>query len=192
MHDTTPTALVTTVAKCFRPYLEIHGLAGDSYYFRKESTSLRDLEDKKRFWHPRVKHTMLRGFHSSTEGILYAAFPKSAVLHNLRSEDLLYIGCSSTGGARYWRGRPSPTGRFSEPKSCFHHEQMRRGRNGSNLENYLTERGPVVVYTLTDADALRIATEHAVLLPHGRYPAHQLERAILAEGFTRWRWNARA
>jgi hypothetical protein len=192
VQDVIPTALVITVAAYFRPYMEIHGLGGDSYYFRKESTSLRDSEGKKRLWHPRVKHTMLRGLHSSTEGILYAAFPKSALLHQLRSEDLLYIGCSSTGGARYWRGRPSPTGRFSEPKSCFHHEQMRRGRNGSNLENYLTECGPVVVHTLTDADVPRICSEHKIALPHGGYPAHQLERAILAEGFLRWKWNARS
>jgi hypothetical protein len=111
------TALVCTIAPYLRPYLEIHGLAGDTYYFRKESTCLRDSEDKKRFWHPRVKHTMLRGFHGPTEGILYAAFPKSVLLHKLQPEDLLYIGCSSTGGARCWRGRPSPTGRFAEPKS---------------------------------------------------------------------------
>jgi hypothetical protein len=192
MKEMTPTALVRTVAAYFRPYMEIHGLIGDSYYFRKESTSLRDSENNKRFWHQRVRHTMLRSFHSSTEGILYAAFPKAALLHSLRSEDLLYIGCSSTGGTRYWRGRPSPTGRFSEPRSCFHHEQMRRGRNGGNLEKYLAECGPVVVHTLTDADVLRISSEHKIALPQGRYPAHQLERAILAEGFTRWQWNARS
>lgn len=86
MHEATPTALVTTVANYFRPYLEIHGLTGDSYYFREESTSLRDSEDKKRFWHPRVRHTMLRSFHSSTEGIVYVPFPKSAPLHKFRSE----------------------------------------------------------------------------------------------------------
>ena len=186
------TLLITTIAPDFAPYLEMHSLTGDSYYFRKESTSLRDSDDKKRFWHPRVKHTMLRRFHIPTEGILYAAFPKSVLLHELQPDDLLYIGCSSTGGARFWRGRPSPTGKFGEPKSCFHHEQMRRGRNGSNLENYLTEVGPVVLHTLTDADVLRIAKEHKVALPDGRYPAHRLERAILAEGFSKWKWNARS
>ena len=192
MHEAIPTALVNTGANYFRPYVEIHGLAGDSYYFRQESTSLRDAEDKKRFWHPRVKHTMLRTFHNPTEGILYAALPKSALMLKLRSEDLLYIGCSSTGGTRYWRGRPSPTGRFTESKSCFHHEQMRRGRNGSSLENYLNECGPVVVHTLTDQDVLAIAREHGIALLQGRYPAHQLERTILAEGFIRWKWNARS
>ena len=186
------TSLISTVAPYFRPYLEIHGLAGDLYYFRKESTSLRNSEDKKRFWHPRLKHTMLRNFHSATEGILYAAFPKSVQLHKLQPEDLLYVGCSSTGGSRYWRGRPSPTGKFPEPKSCFHHEQMRRGRNGSNLESYLVEVGPVLLHTLTDDDALRISNEHRFALPEGRYPAHRLERAILAEGFSKWKWNARS
>ncbi len=186
------TALITTIAPYFVPYLEMHALTGDSYYFRKESTSLRDPDDKKRFWHPRVTHTMLTRFHSPTDGILYAAFRKSVLLQKLQPEDLLYIGCSSAGGARFWRGRPSPTGKFVESRSCFHHEQMRRGRNGSNLENYLTEVGPVVLHTLTDADVLRISREHGFVLPEGRYPAHQLERAILAEGFSKWKWNARS
>lgn len=188
----TPTVLVRTVASYLRPYIEIHGVTGDFYYFRKESTSLRDADNRERLWHPRVRHTMLRSFHSHIEGILYSACPKSALLDELRSEDLLYIGCSANGGARFWRGRPSPTGKFPESRSCFHHEQMRRGRNGSNLENYLVECGSVVVYTLTDASVLTIATEHKIALPQGRYPAHQLERAILAEGFSNWKWNARA
>jgi len=186
------TTLITTLASYFVPYLEIHGLTGDSYYFRKESTSLRDPDGEKRVWHPRVRHTMLRSYHSPTEGILYAAFPKNVQLHSIQQDDLLYIGCSATGGARYWRGRPIPTGRFAEPKSCFHHEQMRRGRSGSNLESYLREVGPVLLHTLTDVDVLRISKEHQVALPGGKYPAHQLERAILSEGFSKWKWNARS
>lgn len=185
-------SLITLIAPHFVPYIEIHGLAGDSYYFRKESTSLRDADGKKRVWHPRVRHSMLRRYHDQAEGILYAAFPKSVKLQALQEDDLLYLGCSATGGARYWRGRPNPTGRFAEPKSCFHHEQMRRGRDGSNLERYLTQSGPVIVHTLTDADVLAIAGEHGITLPDGKYPAHQLERAILAQGFTRWKWNARS
>lgn len=186
------TPLINTIAPYFAPYLEIHGLTGESYYFRKESTSLRDSDGKKRVWHPRVKHTMLRPYHSPTEGILYAAFRKTVRLDDIQSEDLLYIGCSSTGGARYWRGRPSPSGMFAEPKSCFHHEQMRRGRDGSNLENYLSQVGPVVLHTLTDGDVLKITKEHKIALPDGKYPAHQLERAVLADGFSKWRWNARS
>lgn len=186
------TGLISTIAPHFVPYLEMHGLAGDSYYFRKESTSLRDADDKKRLWHPRIKHTMLRNFHNPAEGILYAAFPKSVMLHALHPDDLLYIGCSSAGGARFWRGRPDVAGKFPEPKSCFHHEQMRRGRAGSNLEKYLAEVGPVVLHTLTDADVQRTSEEHHFSLPDGKYPSHQLERAILSEGFTRWKWNARA
>ncbi len=185
-------ALIDTVAPYFVPYLELHGFTGDSYYFRKESTSLRDSNGSKRVWHPRVKHSMLRNFHSDSEGILYAAFPKTVNLSELRPDDLLYLGCSATGGARYWRGRPSPTERFQGPKSCFHHEQMRRGRDGSNLESYLRQSGSVVVHTLTDADALAIARMHDIRLPAGKYPAHQLERAVLAEGFKRWKWNARS
>lgn len=135
---------------------------------------------------------MLRAYHTSKEGILYAAFRKAVRLHALQAEDLLYLGCSSTGGARYWRGRPSPTERFGEPKSCFHHEQMRRGRDGSNLESHLSQIGPVVVHTLTDAAVLKIVRKHNITLPAGKYPAHQLERAVLAEGFSKWKWNARS
>lgn len=79
-----------------------------------------------------------------------------------------------------------------EAKSCFHHEQMRRGRDGSNLEHHLTQVGPVLLHTLTDEDVLEIAERFQLALPDGKYPAHQLERAVLAEGFTRWRWNARS
>lgn len=186
------TGLIKVIAPHFIPYIELHGLAGDSYYFRKESTALRDPHGNIRVWHPRIKHSMLRSYHSQTEGILYAALPKASKLHELHADDLLYLGCSATGGARYWRGRPSPTGRFAEPKSCFHHEQMRRGRDGNNLENYLRQSGPVVVHTLTDSDVLMIARKHGIALPTGKYPAHQLERAVLAEGFSRWKWNARS
>ena len=184
--------LIATIASHFTPYLEMHGLTGESYYFRKASTSLRDIDGNKRVWHPRIKHTMLRGFHSQTDGILYAAFPKSVALNNLKAEDLLYLGCSSSGGSRFWRGRPSATERFLEVKSCFHHEQMRRGRDGSNLEHYLAQVGPVLLHTLTDTDVLQIASGYRLALPAGMYPAHQLERAILAEGFKKWRWNARS
>lgn len=187
-----PTALVTTIAPYFVPYLEMICLTGESYYFRKESTALRDSSGKKRLWHPRIKHRMLRAYHSPNEGILYAAFPASVVLHQLKPEDLLYIGCSATGGARFWRGRLNETVKFPEPKSCFHHEQMRRGRDGSNLEHYLPKLGAVVLHTMTSSDVLEISKKHQIILPDGNYPAHRLERAILAEGFTNWKWNARS
>jgi hypothetical protein len=190
--DMLATGIITAIAPYFKPYVELHGLTGDSYYFRKESTSLRDSDGSKRFWHPRLRHSMLRNFHASTEGILYAALPREAKAAALREDDLLYIGCSASGGARYWRGRPSPTGRYADSKSCFHHEQMRRGRDGKNLEVYLSTIGPVVVHTLTDADVRDIVAKHGIVLPQGKYPAHQLERAVLAEGFAKWQWNARS
>jgi hypothetical protein len=186
------TTLISTIAPYFVPYLELHGATGDFYYFRKESTSLRDSEGQKRVWHPRVRHTMLRSHHSPTEGILYAAFRKEVVLRQLQADDLLYIGCSSSGGSRYWRGRPNPTERYAQPKSIFHHEQMRRGRDGSNLESYLTQVGPVVLHTLTDDDVQKIIEEHKIALPDGKYPAHQLERAVLLQGYTNWKWNGRS
>lgn len=186
------TTLIHTIAPYFVPYLELHGVTSESYYFRKESTSLRNAEGEKRFWHPRVRHTMLRTYHRPTEGILYAAFRKGVQLRKLQADDLLYVGCSATGGSRYWRGRPSPTGRFAEPKSIFHHEQMRRGRDGSNLESYLTQVGPVVLHTLTDVDVQKIVQVHMIALLEGKYPAHQLERTVLAQGYTRWKWNGRS
>lgn len=184
--------LVTAIAPYFVPYLEMTSLTGESYYFRKESTALRDSNGKKRLWHPRIKHRMLRNFHSPKEGILYAAFPASVSLHQLKADDLLYLGCSATGGSRFWRGRLNETAKFPEPKSCFHHEQMRRGRDGSNLEHYLAKFGAVVLHTMTSSDALEISQKHQITLPNGKYPAHQLERAVLAEGFTDWKWNARS
>ncbi len=135
---------------------------------------------------------MLRGYHSPKEGILYAAFPASVLLRQLKPDDLLYLGCSATGGSRFWRGRINETVKFPEPKSCFHHEQMRRGRDGSNLERYLAKFGAVVLHTMTSSEVLDIAQKLRIALPDGKYPAHQLERAILAEGFTNWKWNARS
>ena len=186
------TSLFSIIAPHFAPYLEMVDLAGDSYYFRKESTALRDSNDIKRLWHPRIKHRMLRGYHSPNEGILYAALPKSALLYQLKADDLLYVGCSGSGGPRFWRGRMTETAKFPELRSCFHHEQMRRGRDGSNLENYLAKSGPIILYTMSDSHVLKIASDLRVLLPDGKYPAHRLERAILAEGFTNWKWNARS
>ena len=186
-----PTPLVSIVAAYFKPYVDLLRLPGDLYYFRKASTSLRDLEGKARIWHPKIEHVMLRDYHSPIDGILYAAFPKSADLRSLRDDDLLYIGCSGSGGSRYWRGRPDESGRYLERKSCFHHEQMRRGRDSHNLELYLQKFGSVRVYTLTDGDVRALCTKHYMVLPTGRYPSHQLEKKILAEGFKNWKWNAR-
>ena len=149
-----PTRLVVTVAPYFNPYVDLLRLSGERYYFKKESTSLRDLEGRKRVWHPKIEHLLLRDFHAATDGILYAAFPKSADVKQLKDDDLLYIGCSASGGARYWRGRPEETGSFPSPKSCFHHEQMRRGRGSNTLEGHLSHFGPVRVYTLTNADVM--------------------------------------
>lgn len=186
-----PTHLVSAVAAHFKPYVDLLRLSGDRYYFRKASTSLRDLEGTRRNWHPKIEHVMLRDYHSGADGILYAALPKTADLRSLRDDDLLYVGCSGSGGSRYWRGRPSEGGKFPSPKSCFHHEQMRRGRELSNLEHYLENVGSVRVYTLTDSDVLELCSKHQLVLPSGRYPSHRLEKKILAEGFKNWKWNAR-
>ena len=187
-----PTTLVTTIAPYFEPYLELTSLMDESYYFRKESTALLDSDGKKRLWHPRIKHRVLRGYHSSNEGILYAAFPATVLLHQLKSDDLLYLGCSASGGSRFWRGRQNESLKFPEHKSCFHHEQMRRGRDGNNLENYLVKFGAVVLHTITNSLVLDISKEHQITLLDGKYPAHQLERAILVEGFKNWKWNGRS
>jgi hypothetical protein len=186
-----PTALFATIAPYFVPYLEMICLTGESYYFRKESTALRDSDGNKRRWHPKIDHRMLRDHHSSTEGILYAALPSAVRLHQLKPEDLLYIGCCATGGSRFWRGRTGETLKFPKPKSCFHHEPMRRGRGGSNLEHYLATFGAVTLYTMTNTEILELSLRHQIALPDGKYAAHRLERAILAEGFTNWKWNAR-
>ena len=187
-----PSQLLTTVASYFRPYVDLMRMSGDSYYFRKESTSLRDDQGKPRNWHPKIAHVMLSEYHSQSDGILYAAFPRSVDVRNLLEDDLLYLGCSGSGGSRYWRGRPSESGKYPESRSCFHHEQMRRGRDSNNLELYLAQVGPVRVHTLTDTDVATLCTRHQISLPEGKYPAHQLEKMILAEGFRNWKWNRRS
>ena len=187
-----PNKLLSAVAPYFRPYIDLLNLSGDRYYFRKASTSLREIDGQRRNWHPKIAHVMLRDHHSPNDGILYAAFPKAANLSSLSTEDLLYIGCSGSGGSRYWRGRPSETGSYPEGKSCFHHEQMRRGRDSHNLEGYLAHAGPVRIYTLTDHDVVSLCAQHQITLPTGKYPAHQLERWILSHGFRNWKWNRRA
>ena len=186
-----PTQLLSLVASYFKPYVDLLSLTGDNYYFRKASTSLRDHEGKPRNWHPKIAHKMLRDYHSSTDGILYAAFPMSVNINSLKDDDLLYLGCSGSGGSRYWRGRPSEVGKYPAGKSCFHHEQMRRGRDLNNLESYLAKVGPVRLHTLTDTDVVSLSAQHMISLPAGKYPAHQLERRILAEGFRVWKWNGR-
>lgn len=189
---TTPSVTtISTVAPYLRPYIDLLRITGDRYYFRKASTSLRDNDGNKRIWHPRIEHRMLREFHGSKEGILYVALPQSADLGHLHQDDLLYIGCSASGGARFWRGKENASTRFTTAKCCFHHEQMRRGRNGSNLESYLCSNGPVRIYTLNDAEIESIAHVHQIALPSARYIAHGLEKLILSEGFSRWAWNKR-
>jgi hypothetical protein len=184
--------LIFTIAPYLTPYLELIRLTGDLYYFRKESTALRDSNGNKRIWHPKIEHKVLRDLHDKSDEILYVALPGFAEPDNLNQDDLLYIGCSIGGGARFWRGKINAATRFPSPKSCFHHEPMRRGRDGQNLESYLTSRSKVRLYTLTSIDVVRIVRMHNIQLPNGKYPAHQLERKILSEGFTKWKWNARS
>jgi len=182
---------IFTVAPYFKPYVDLIKLTGEMYYFRKASTSLLDTEGNKRIWHPKIEHTMLREFHNANEGILYMALPKSANLNSLKPNELLYIGCSASGGARFWRGKANATTRFSKPKSCFHHEQMRRGRDGQNLESYLRNTGPIRIHTITDTDIEAITLKHGIQLPSADYMAHMLEKKILMDGFTKWAWNKR-
>ncbi len=189
---TSTTRLVSTVAPYFVPYLLLRKLTGEQYYFRKESTRLRNEFGKPRFWHPMIEHTMLRDHHSRTENILYAAFPAAVDLKNLKPDDLLYIGCSMQGGQRFWRGRPNETDNFPTRKSCFHHGQMRGGRSGSNLENYLATGGEVKLHTLTDPEIEAIVTKQHLTLPDGRYIAHRMEKLILSEGFKNWCWNSKS
>lgn len=184
--------LIFTIAPYLTPYLELIRLTDDLYYFRKESTALGDSSGNKRIWHPKIEHKMLRDYHEKIDQILYVAFPKSAGLDNLNPTDLLYIGCSIGGGSRFWRGKIDATTRFSNPKSCFHHEPMRRGRDGHNVETFLRNVGAVRLYTLTSIDVMKIVSKHNIQLQSGKYPAHQLEKKVLSEGFTKWKWNARS
>ena len=92
-----PTPLVSTVLTYLKPYVDLLGLSGEQYYFRKASTSLRDFEGNVRVWHPKIEHVMLRDYHLPRDGIMYIALPKTADLKNLRDDDLLYIGCSASG-----------------------------------------------------------------------------------------------
>jgi len=185
-----PTPLVKAVGPFLKPYVDLLAFTGESYYFRKASTSLLEADGSKRNWHPKIAHTMLRDFHAAKERIMYVALPKSAILVDLKDHDLLYVGCSASGGSRYWRGRPTESTQFPQSKSCFHHEQMRRGRDGHSLEHFL-KLEPIRVYTMTDIDVLMFCAKHGIVLPAGKYPAHQLERLILSEGFKNWKWNRR-
>jgi hypothetical protein len=185
-------SLLSLIAPYFSPYLELVRLTGELYYFRKASTSLRDDSGNKRFWHPRIEHRMLRDLHKKSDEILYIALPAIAKHDSLTPYDLLYIGCSVGGGSRFWRGRQTETQKFPSSYSCFHHEPMRRGRGGHSLETFLGEGNQVRIHTLTSKDVEIIQRKFALALPVGKYPAHQLEKRILAEGFTNWRWNARS
>ena len=112
-----PTPLVSTVVAYLKPYVDLMGLSGEQYYFRKASTSLRDYEGNARVWHPKIENVMLRDYHLPTDGIMYAALPKIADLGKIRDEDLLFIGCSASGGSRYWRVRPYKGGKYLIGKS---------------------------------------------------------------------------
>ena len=187
-----PKDTIHIIAPFFKPYLNIICLNGEQYYFRKETTSLRDENGNKRFFHPKIGHQMLRDYHSTQDEILYLAVPINADINDLKEGDFLYIGSAKKGGARFWRGKKDKMTRFEKSKSCFHHESMRRGRDGNSIETYLDQYGSICIYTLTSHDVNKIALECKIQLPNGKYPAHQLETKILSEGFRKWKWNARS
>jgi hypothetical protein len=171
--------------------LDLNRLTGDLYYYQRKGNTLRDANGNIRNWHPKIEHKMLCKHHSSIDEILYIALPMQADFNNLTKDDFLYIGCSKDGGGRYWRGKINETTKFPIGKSCFHHQQMRKGRDGC-LESYLSDGVKVRVYTLTSDDVTKIVSKHNIQLLHGNYPAHQLETKILSEGFTKWKWNSKS
>lgn len=180
---------IAIVAPYFRPYIELLKFTGGRYYFRKDSTSLRDDEGNKRNWHPLIEHRLLREFHTPNEGILYMALPQSVNPSSLKPGQLLYIGCSASGGARFWRGKQNATTRFPSAKSCFHHEQMRREGTETAWSPIFASRVPSGYNTLTNQEIEAISRSHQIALPSAKYPAHGLEKRILSEGFTKWAWN---
>ena len=120
------------------------------------------------------------------------ALPMRADLNDLKDDDLLYIGCCEKGCARFWRGKKDATTRFVMSKSCFHHNSMRSGRDGNTIETFLEHSGAIRIYTLTSNEIVKLALRSKIQLPTGKYPAHQLEKKILSEGFRKWKWNARS
>lgn len=180
------------IAPFLKPYIDLHRLSGEQYYFRKESSKILDASGNKRVFFPKIEHSLAGDFHSPNESILYAAFPAKADLNNLENDDLLYIGCCEKGCARFWRGKKDATTRFTTPRSCFHHNSMRGGRDGNTIETFLTHSGAVRIYTLTSIEIEKLVLSFNIQLPTGKYPAHQLEKKILSEGFKKWKWNGRS
>ena len=109
-----PKDTIHIIAPFFKPYLNIICLNGEQYYFRKETTSLRDENGNKRFFHPKIGHQMLRDYHSTQDEILYLAVPINADINDLKEGDFLYIGSAKKGGARFWRGKKDKMTRFEK------------------------------------------------------------------------------
>ena len=63
---------------------------------------------------------------------------------------------------------------------------MRSGRNGNTIETFLEHSGAIRIYTLTSNQIVKLALAFKIELPSCKYPAHQLEKKILSEGFRKW------
>lgn len=182
-------SLFNQIAPAMKPYIDIDGLDGRYYY---EKLQIRDADGKFRQWHPKAVIRMHRPRHPATDEILYAAIPQEGDITD--PANWFYLGASQDGGRRFWRGKPTlhaPNYSAREPNPHFHHADMRKGRDG-NLEQYLQSGGKIRIYTATATGIKCLPGIAGIAWKHGKYFTEQVEKTILAEGYTRWKWNSRA
>ena len=175
---------LTCIAPHLQPYFTISGLADYTYTY-KARTGSKPWQGVQCEWHRKK---------ISGGSWLYVATDSEAGPARSPACRLLYVGSQTAD--RMFRG-DFPSGHPLKGRN-FHHAQLRNEGSTDDLLGHLRRGGRVHIHVVSGEELTRMAVarpECRHLLPlTGQATEHTgywFEQAILAEGKSRWAWNAR-
>lgn len=174
---------IKVLSKYFKEYITINGLTGATYTYAVRS-------DKR--WP--VVSCYMHMAKCKPSSWLYIAIDANADMNNLNESDMLYIGSQTQD--RMFRGD-------GLKGNNFHHQEMRNGKGGSNLESYLANGSSVKIYVLDKSFLERITNTDNFLIKYKPildskeinkkvgHAGYWYEQIILSENRDSWSWNCK-
>lgn len=168
-------------ASAFEKYITIHGLHGSRTY---------NYAKRKIFDEPVVLSTRHQPKCAIGESWIYVAIPRDSKLDNLDSSERLYVGAQTQD--RMFRG----DGLVGDN---FHHAEMRKGKNGKNLVQYLRTGKEIEIHRAQSKVLARLVVERAQLrqlnpilsfpISTKKHLGYWFEQAVLHYEYPLWQWN---
>ena len=173
---------VKSLSKYFSLYLTIDGFTGETYTYKKRTDDV----------FPEVSCKMHKP-KCQPGSWLYIAIDGDANIQNLNQSDTLYVGSQTQD--RMFRGD-------GLKGKNFHHAEIRKGNGMKNLEEHLSKRNSVKIFTLSKDTMEKFVIEdpdlmHLQIIHQEKYkktkihPGYWLEQIILSEDIKEWAWNTK-